>query len=182
LELTNVTLDRLEPLPGWASNYVVAKIGFETLKRFNLIVDGKHGVAYLQPSKLWKTAMADPLGPSLLSDGGGAAFAPRDLHTDDLLAYVTDGGPAFEAGIRTGDILVKVDNQDVTQWLANPGGNWRFIRMTHLARLESPTNSPPGRQIKLTLKRNDQTFQATVLQKNVVIIGSTNQIKAPSSP
>ena len=50
----------------------------------------------------------------------GAVFAPRDMEAADLIAHVMDGSPAYEAGVRSGDVLQKVGDLDVTKWRTDP--------------------------------------------------------------
>jgi C-terminal processing protease CtpA/Prc len=81
-------------------------LGLEALKRLDLIVDGKHGMAYLRP----KQTRSVPGDHNRL----GAVFVPRDDQSDDLVAHVLEGSPAFEAGIRNGDVLLSIGGRDLT--------------------------------------------------------------------
>src|SRR3989338_5735853 len=56
-----------------------------------------------------------------------------------LITEVTPDGPAEQAGIKTGDILIAIDDSVVDDWNAM---------------LETVTNLPPGKVVKLKLLRN----------------------------
>ena len=44
----------------------------------------------------------------------GAVFVPTAAHTNQAVARVVDGGPAYEAGVHNGDVLLQVDEVRVT--------------------------------------------------------------------
>jgi hypothetical protein len=123
LTMTNIVLDRFEehdcpvPLKGCA-----AVISFGVLKRFDLVVDGPHALAYLRPSTKWKPFMAE--NQKLLHGHPGAVFGPWRNQTNGFTAYVIGTSLAFASGIRDGDALLKVDGQEIKQWLDNPGKGW----------------------------------------------------------
>lgn len=170
LTLTNVELHRVEEHDWPESKDCAAAIGFGVLKRFDFLVDGEHAVAYLQPSKRWKPFMAGPTNLTLLHGRLSAVFGPWRNQTNGLAAYVLSASPAFQAGIRNGDILLKVDRQDVKQWLDNPGKAWSCDREYFGFQLTYPsTNNPNGTVLELTLRRRDQVFQATVLQSEIAV-------------
>ena len=50
----------------------------------------------------------------------GASFPPASLASDRLVRYALENSPAYRAGLRTGDVLLRVDNTDMTQWRINP--------------------------------------------------------------
>jgi hypothetical protein len=172
LTLANVELDRLEEHDSpWPLTGRAAAIGFGVLKRFDLVVDGKHALAYMQPSKRWKPFMAEPPNHTLFHGRPGAVFGPWRNQTNGLSAYVMSASPAFEAGIRNGDILLKVDQRDLKPWLDNPGESWSLGRKRYgFQWIEPSTNSPNGAALELTLRRQDQVFQATVLQSQIAVI------------
>ncbi|HUD82004.1 MAG TPA: aspartyl protease family protein [Candidatus Saccharimonadales bacterium] len=172
LTLTNVVLRRVEDHDWpWPSEDCAASIGFGVLKRFDFLVDGEHALAYLQPSKRWKPFMAGPTNLTLLHGRLGAVFGPWRNQTNCLTAYVMSASPAFESGIRDGDILLKVDRQDVKQWLDNPGKGWSSDGEQYGIQETYPsTNSPNGTVLELTLRRRDQVFQASVLQSEIGVI------------
>jgi hypothetical protein len=85
-----------------------ATLGFAALKRLDIVIDGKQSIAYLRPKKT----------PPLPYEHNrlGAVFVPQDMQSNDLVAHVVDGSPAYEAGIRDGDILLKEDQRDMRNW------------------------------------------------------------------
>jgi hypothetical protein len=174
LKLTNVVLQSVEECD-WSSELkgCAAVIGFELLKRFDLVVDGEHAVAYMRPSHRSKPVTAQPPTQNSVS----AAFGPWRDQTNFFTTCVVNASPAFESGIRDGDILLKVDGQDVKQWLDNPGPRWSSDRDRSGMQLTNPsTNSPSGAVVELTLRRQDQVFQVTVLQRGIEVV-SLNKVK-----
>ena len=115
--------------------------------------------------------MVEPPDQTFL-DGDGVVFGPWWNQTNSLIAHVMVGAnPAFEKGIRDGDVLLKVDQKDVMQWLDNPGKNWLFAcRAYGFQNVKASTNSPTGTKVELTLRRRDQVFQASVLQSEIAVI------------
>ncbi len=126
-----------------------ATFGLAALKRLDIVIDGKHGVAYLQ----FKKTPPLPYEHNRL----GAVFVPHDLQSDDLIAHVIVGGPAYEAGIRDGDILLKEGERDVT--------NWRDPNI----KINTPfCEQPAGTKFELTLKRGDKVFTTTAVLRNIL--------------
>jgi hypothetical protein len=127
-----------------------ATLGCAALKRLDLIIDGKHGIVYLQPKKT----------PPLPYEHNrlGAVFVPHDLQSDDLIAHVIVGSPAYEAGIRDGDILLKEGNQDVTNWRTDTNA---------LPDVQS-REQPAGTKFELTLKRGDKIFTTMAILRNII--------------
>jgi hypothetical protein len=125
-----------------------ATLGLVALKRLDVIIDGKNGIAYLRPQKT----------PSLHFEHNrlGAVFVPKDLQSDDLIAHVVDGSPACEAGIRDGDVLLEIDGRDITKWRTGKKPNTPF------------REQPAGTKFELTLKRGDNVFKATVMLRNIL--------------
>ncbi len=131
-----------------------ASLGLAALARLGFIVDGKQGVAYLRP----KMTPPRPFEHNRL----GAAFIPRDSQSDDLVATVVASGPAAEAGIRNGDVLLKLDELDVTNWQRDPA-------VMPLSRFWA---QPPGTRLKLTLKRGKETLQVTAMLRQILQRGT----------
>jgi hypothetical protein len=124
-----------------------ATLGLAALKRLDIIIDGKNGFAFVRP----KTTAPLPYQHNRL----GADFIPRDSRSDDLIAHVANGSPAYKAGIRNGDVLLKVGKLDFTKWRtdANPPPD---------------QVGQPGTKIKLTLKRGDKIFKTTAILQNIL--------------
>jgi len=126
-----------------------ASLGLAALKRLDMVIDGKQGIVYVRP----KTT--PPL--SYQHNRLGAVFVPHDLQSDDLIAHVVDGSPAYEAGIRNGDILLKEGERDVT--------NWRDPSV----KINTPfREQPAGTKLELTLKRGDKIFKTTAVLRNIL--------------
>jgi len=127
-----------------------ATLGLVALKRLDFVIDGKHGIAYLWPKKT----------PPLPYEHNrlGAVFVPRALQSDDLIAYVIEGSPAYAAGIRNDDILLKIGELDTTKWRTDP----------NVLPLSRFWNSPAGTKLELTLKRDDKTFKAMAILRNIL--------------
>jgi hypothetical protein len=126
-----------------------ATLGLAALKRLDMIIDGKRGIAYLRPKK------TPPL--PYQHNRLGADFLPTGSN-DDLIAHVVNGGPAYEAGIRNGDIVLKEGERDVTKWRTdtNPPPKIR------------PVKQPAGTKLELTLKRGDKIFKTTAILRNIL--------------
>jgi hypothetical protein len=127
-----------------------ATLGLAALKRLDLVVDGAQGVAYLRP----KTDAP----PEYEHNRCGVVFVPRDAQSDDLTAHVVKNGPAYTAGIRDDDVLLKVDDRDVRNWRHNPD-----------PKINTPmSDQPAGSKIQFTLKRGHKTFTTTVVLKDIL--------------
>jgi hypothetical protein len=138
-----------------------ASLGLAALKRLDLIVDGDLGIAYLRP----KNTAPPPYEHNRL----GAVFAPHDREGVDLVAHVIDGSPAFEAGVRDGDVLLKVGDLDVTKWRTDP-------TVLPLSRF---WERPPGTKLDLAWKRGTQTMRATAVLRQILAPDAAPPGKAP---
>jgi hypothetical protein len=127
-----------------------ASLGLAALKRLDLIIDGSLGIAYLRP----RTTPPLPYEHNHL----GAVFAPRDMEAVDLIAHVIDDSPAYEAGVRNGDVLLKVGDLDVTKWRTDP-------MVLPLSRF---WERPPGTQLDLVVKRGPQTIKAKAVLRQIL--------------
>ena len=129
----------------------LATLGLYALRRLDLVVDGKNGVAYVHPR-------SDP-APAYPHNRLGAVFVPRDLQRDGPhFAHVVPGSPAFLAGIRDNDVLLKIDDLDITKWRTDP-------RVLPLSRF---WERPAGTILNLTLKREEREFEVIVLLKDIL--------------
>jgi hypothetical protein len=127
-----------------------ASLGLAALKRLDFIVDGKQGFAYV------RTKNTPPC--PYLHNRLGAVFVPRDLQADDLAALVVDGSPAYEARIRNGDVLLKIDELDVTKWRTDPA----------ILPLSRFWMRPPGTKFDLALKRGKEMLNVTVVLRQIL--------------
>ena len=137
-----------------------ASLGLAALKRLDLIIDGDLGIAYLRP----KSTPPPPYEHNRL----GSVFVPSDLQGGDLLARVIAGSPAYQAGIRDGDVLLKVGDLDVTQWRTDP-------KILPLSRF---WEGPPGTRLELTLKRGTKTSRKTAVLRQILSSEAGSPAKA----
>ena len=128
-----------------------ASLGLAALKRLDLVLDGKERVAYVRP----KSTRPLPYEHNRL----GAVFVPRDSQSDDLVAHVVGGSPAWEAGIRDGDVLLNIEKLDVTRWRSNPA----------ILPLSRFWQRPPGTRLQLTVRRSESTFATTVELRQILL-------------
>ena len=76
-----------------------AKMGLFALMHFDVIIDWKNGSLYLRPNR--------HIPQRSRYNRIGAVFVPVDGDANNLVGHVANLGPAYEAGIRDGDILLK---------------------------------------------------------------------------
>ena len=148
---------RLEEIPlslspnseGLADPDYEATLGLFALTRVGVIVDGRAGRVYLQPCPHPKAEYS--------YNRIGAVFTPRDVHGGDLIARVVRGGPAYEAGVRDGDILLQIGDLGATKWQTDP-------RILPLSRFWS---QPAGTEVSLSCLRQGTNLNLTVELKEV---------------
>jgi hypothetical protein len=150
LTLTDVPIMEANQAELVIDEQFTASLGLAALKRLDIIIDGKHGIAYLRPK------MTPPLPYE--HNRLGAVFVPRNLQSNDLVAHVVDGSPAHKAGIRNDDILLTIGELDATKWRTDPA-------VLPLSRF---WNSPAGTKLELTLKRGDKIFKTTSVLRNIL--------------
>ena len=124
-------------------------LGLAALKRLDFILDGKHGWAYLRP----KRTPPAPYQHNRL----GAVFAPRHSRSEEVVAQVLKESPADAAGVRNGDILLKIDDSVVTKWRVQDVPLYRFWER------------PAGTKLDLTLKRGEETLKISDVLKDILL-------------
>ncbi|HEV7924667.1 MAG TPA: aspartyl protease family protein [Verrucomicrobiae bacterium] len=147
LHLTEVPVNDVGPARQLAgTNAYAATLGLAALKRLDFIIDGPNGVAYLRPRRT----------PALPFDHDRAAlgFIPPASPTNRLVLRVLKGGPAYEAGIRDGDVLLTYQGNDVK-------------RLTDFGPLGG-SNGPPGTKMLCTLARGSKEVTATVVLRDLI--------------
>lgn len=128
---------------GWG--HCDAVLGLHVFKQLKLLVDAKHGSLYTKPIRL---STGEYKYNRL-----GAVFVPIDLErTDDLIAHVVRDSPAYRAGIRDGDVLLKIGILNVTVWRTDP----------YILPLGRFWSQPAGTKQKLVLKRGGQQYETAV--------------------
>ena len=115
-----------------------------------MIIDGPAGAAYLKPKNT----------PPVLYDHNrlGAVFMPLEKNSTELVARVVRASPAYEAGIRNGDVLLKVGDLDVTKWRTDP-------KVLPLSRFWS---MPSGMSLELLLKRGNEVYKTRPLLRHIL--------------
>jgi hypothetical protein len=133
-----------------------ASLGLFALTRLDVIVDWNHGCLYVRP--MHQPQWYYPYNRL------GAVFLPGGSKGSDLAAHVVDRSPAYEAGIRNGDVLLKIDGLDVTKSGTDPSvpPQKRFW------------SRPAGTKLRLTLKRDGKPLEITVVLKEIF-----NQVQPP---
>jgi hypothetical protein len=143
-----------EALPAYwgeaATGENVVALGVAALKRLDLIVDARAHVAQA-------TALTTP-SPDLPHNRTGVLFAPKEGAGDDLFAHVLAGGPAFRAGVRDGDVLVKVNGREVAGWREWPDALRRIYN----------SRAPAGTTWEFTVRRDGDLHTVSVVAENLI--------------
>lgn len=129
----------------------VATLGLFALRRLHLVTDGEQGKVYVKGGP-------PAAGPNRYEYNRlGAVFVPADMSSNDLIAHVIEGGPAYQAGVRNGDILLAINDLDVTAWRTDP-------RVLPLSRFWS---RPAGTQLQLSLCHEGKAVAAVPTLQNI---------------
>jgi S1-C subfamily serine protease len=144
LTLTGVPVTEASPTQiKLGSPSFAASLGLAALARMDFIVDGIHGVACLRP----KTSRPPPYQHNRL----GAEFIPAGPGSDALVAQVAEGSPAYEAGVRNGDVVLSAHISPQYQ---------KYQSELGLA--------PAGTKVVLNLQRGSEAFKATAILRDIV--------------
>jgi hypothetical protein len=145
-----------------------AAIGLFALTRMDVITDWRNGSLYVRPTKdvQWNYDY----------NRIGAVFVPVGNKGKDLVGHVAGASPAYKAGIRDGDVLLRIDDLDVTKWQTDP-------TVLPLHRFWS---RPAGTKIRLALRRDGKQFETTVetrdiLQQESKARGASGPTTSPTS-
>ena len=164
LNLTDVTVQEASSAEAAMASGYEATLGVAALKRQDVVIDGKNGVAYFAR----RQAPSPPLAHNRL----GAVFTPSDLQHDPLEAHVATGSPAEAAGIRNGDVLLTIDAIDVTKWRTDSAG---MAMGTFWQR-------PAGTKFLLTFRRGDREFAITVTLRDILGPGLPKRFETNTTP
>jgi hypothetical protein len=126
-----------------------ATLGLFALTRLNVVLDRISNTIYLKP--------VNDRTNSYTYNRLGAVFTPRDIKGGDLIARVIKGTPADAAGIRDGDVLLKIGDLDATQWQTDP----RILPMSRF--WEQPANT----KLDLTYRRKAWVTNAIIELKEI---------------
>ena len=124
-------------------------LGLAAMRHLDFVIDLKQNYAYVRT----KTS-AVPYQHNRL----GAVFAPKNLESDDRIAHVVPGSPAYKVGIRNGDLLLKVDGRDATKWRTEPEDPNAL----------GPWERPAGTKTKITYKRNGEVFETEAVLQDIL--------------
>jgi hypothetical protein len=170
LILTGVPVTEANPSQvAQGSPHFRASLGIAALKRLDLIVDRSNGVAYLRP----KTT--PPL--AYQHNRFGAVFAHADPRSERMVATVLDGSPAYEAGVRNGDVFLGVNVPRQSNPKTNTYYQHLFQGLRVAGRADPKASTPPinaifegpaGTILTITLERGSQTVKATAILQDVV--------------
>lgn len=129
-----------------------AVIGLEALSHFEVIFDLSESRIYL------KRRDVDRIEPEY--NRLGATFAPSSMESVELVAKVLTNSPGYRCGIRNGDILLTVDDVDMTKWRDDPDIMKRRFWYAE-----------PGTRYNLELKRNGRRIDLQVTLEEIFPIG-----------
>jgi tetratricopeptide (TPR) repeat protein len=135
-------------------------LGMAALKRLDLVIDGKNHFAYVRPKRT--PAAAYP------HNRLGAVFVQEESSGMEFLAHVAPGSPAEEAGIRDGDVLLKVNGHEVAKAAGDP----------FLVPLILQWTPPAGTKFELLLQRGGEVRPTTVALRDILKPGKTRHAPA----
>jgi len=146
LVLTDVPImeDHIAVATQWGTKQN-ATLGLAALSRLDIVVDGIRSIGYMRA----RTTPPRPYPYNRL----GADFVPTDSDTVRMAAKVVTGSPAYDAGIRNGDVLLRVDNIKVVAWT----DDW-----------ESRFRMPAGTKLSLELQRAGTNFETTAILREIL--------------
>jgi len=129
-----------------------AVFGLYAISCFSWVIDGTTNKIYLKPNNV--TRVPRKYHYNRL----GAVFVPRDVQrTNALLAHVVESSPAYKAGIRPGDELLRINDIDATKWRTDRS-------VMPLSRF---WDQPAGAKLNLEIQREGQTRQLTVTLEEI---------------
>jgi TPR repeat protein len=134
-----------------------AHFGIGALRRFDLIFDLTKQMVYFRNRKDFEVGIND-------YNRLGAAFIPESLNSEYLWAKIVKDSPADRAGIRDGDILLKVDDKKVIKWSDIGLRNGKPFSF-----------APAGTKYKLTIRRDGKTEVIPVVLENIFPVQESNE-------
>jgi hypothetical protein len=128
-----------------------AVLGIEALKHFEIVFDRISNRIYLKK----RPYSSEKFPHNRL----GATFLPSSLESDSLVGYVLKNSPAYKAGLRSGDILLKIDDTDMTHWKTDPT-IWK----------REFWEAKPGTKYIIEVERNTRKHKFTVTLEEILNI------------
>ncbi|VGO11871.1 hypothetical protein PDESU_00418 [Pontiella desulfatans] len=125
-------------------------LGLYAISRMELIVDYPNGTLYIKPN---------PRPPrEYVHNRLGAVFVSSNSDAGDLIAHVIKDSAAYEAGVRNGDVLVKVDGVGIEDGNSASG----------ISTLSQFWSKPHGTKLNLELRRGDKPFEVSVILQDIL--------------
>ena len=150
ISLADVPVQKCTAQWGRLDNNYDATLGLFALTRLNMVIDGGAGKVYIKPNASARSEYE--------YNRMGAVFIPADTKSDELLAHVMVGSPAYEAGIRDGDQLLRIGDIDVTGWKSNPS----------IMPLNQYWVAPAGTEVRLTISRKRTRIEIVVVLEDIL--------------
>jgi len=153
LPLRNIPVQMGMEANPWLMNEGVDGImGMWGLSCYSWIVDGPAGKIYFKENDLIRRP--EKYDYNRL----GAVFVPKNIETgNELYAHVIEDGPAWRAGIRDGDELLKIGTLDATKWRTDP----------NVSPLAQFWEKPAGTEIDLVLMRDGKKLEIKVTLEEI---------------
>ena len=155
MEFSDIVIEESDPVSlEMAGSEQIATLGMAALKRVRLVFDGKHGFVYLKPRQTGESSPATDL------QSPGAAFTVDNTRNGGMFAHVATDSVPYKAGLRSGDLLLRVNGYEIIRGRAAPpkDGN------------TNDPPAPPGRKLSLTLKRGDQVFDLVLEPEGITFL------------
>ena len=142
----------MEANPALMKEGVDGILGMWGLSCYQWVVDGPAGKIYFKPNDLIR------IPEKYEYNRLGAVFVPEDIQTTNaLIAHVMKDGPAYRAGIRDGDELLKIGQLDATKWRTDPA----------VMPLSQFWEKPAGTKLDLVLMRDGKKMEITVTLEEI---------------
>lgn len=120
-------------------------LGLEALSRFNFVLNQRYASLYLEPNQ----RMHEPFE----ADMSGLALTATADHKL-VVASVTPGSPASDAGVQAGDLLVRMED--------------KLLVAANLGSVTAALRSTPGTMVHLELERNGKPERVTLRLKRML--------------